>query len=80
MEMKNGYIALHVVSGTMRTVFKSNLSHSVILLDYNNRLYYLQITCYIKFHVFYKRFHKSSELWLKFLLLHKGLHNNTEYY
>ena len=32
---------LCVISGTMRTVLKSNSSHSVILLDYINGLYYL---------------------------------------
>ena len=38
---KNGYAGRYVinVNGTIKTIFMSNLSHPVILLDYINRLY-----------------------------------------
>ena len=79
----NGYIALYVISGAMRTVFMSNLSHLDILWKFMNRLYYqimLPIVCllfiWLRFLVFQKRFHKSTELWLKFLLFHNRFHKN----
>ena len=33
VKMESGYVALYVISGTMKTVFMSNFSHPVILLD-----------------------------------------------
>ena len=55
LKMKSSYVTLYVINGTIKTVFMSNLSHPVILLDYVNglrhervnRLYYLMITGYI---------------------------------
>ena len=38
MRVRSGYIVQYVINGTMRTVFMSNLSHPVLLLDYINRL------------------------------------------
>ena len=33
VKVESGYVALYVISGTMKTVFMSNFSHPVILLD-----------------------------------------------
>ena len=76
MKVKSGCVVQYVVNGTMKTVFMSNLSHLVLLLDYINRLYinrlyYLLITfiyihIWLKLLVFHKRFHNNSELWQEY--------------
>ena len=47
LKVTSGYAVQYVINGTIKTVFMSNLSHPVILLDHINRLSYLLITFYM---------------------------------
>ena len=64
MQVNSGYVALYIVNGTMKTVFMSNLSH-VMLLYITYGLHDIYGYGYIY-------------IWLKFLIFHRRLHENTE--